>query len=130
LNPLGNASVRTVLTPWLGLRSYVSAGQLGAEMVVNGAEANPLVRQLLHSTSFQHPPASYKLTLPFPVFNSLLSTCHMHLTAIKHRLVVPWVKTHSALPQVLGIGILATVGAISVAGNIANEALKDMDIDL
>jgi len=73
LNPLGNASVRTVLTPWLGLRSYVSAGQLGAEMVVNGAEANPLV---------------------------------------------------------LGIGILATVGAISVAGNIANEALKDMDIDL
>lgn len=52
---------------------YVSAGQLGAEIAVNGAESNPLV---------------------------------------------------------LGLGVVATLGAITVAGNIANNALKEMDIDL
>mmetsp|Transcript_31107 Transcript_31107/g.65185 ORF Transcript_31107/g.65185 Transcript_31107/m.65185 type:complete len:315 (-) Transcript_31107:224-1168(-) len=71
--PLAAFSVGTFVGCFPAVAGYVSAGQLGAEMVVNGAEANPLV---------------------------------------------------------LGIGILATVGAISVAGNIANEALKDMDIDL
>ena len=30
----------------------------------------------------------------------------------------------------LGVGVVATIGAITVAGNIASKALKDMDIDL
>ena len=33
-------------------------------------------------------------------------------------------------PIVLGLGIAATIGAISVAGNIATSALKDLDVDL
>lgn len=39
--------------------------------------------------------------------------------------------TVNPLPsQVLGLGLAATLGAITIAGNIANDALKDMDIDL
>ena len=53
--------------------AYVSAGQVGAEIAVNGADSNPLV---------------------------------------------------------LGLGVIATIGAISVAGNIATDALKDLDLDL
>lgn len=52
---------------------YVSAGQLGAEIAVNGADSSP---------------------------------------------------------EVLVLGIIATIAAISVAGNIADKALKDMDVDL
>jgi len=52
---------------------YVSAGQLGAEIAVHGAESNPVV---------------------------------------------------------LGIGVAATLAAITFAGKIADKALKDMDIDL
>ena len=33
-------------------------------------------------------------------------------------------------PLVLGLGIAATLGAITVAGNIATDALKDLDLDL
>ena len=33
-------------------------------------------------------------------------------------------------PLVLGLGIAATLGAISFAGNIATDALKDLDLDL
>ena len=53
--------------------AYVSAGQVGAEIAVNGAESNPLV---------------------------------------------------------LGLGVAATLAAISFAGNIATDALKDLDVDL
>ena len=52
---------------------YVSAGQAGAEIAVNGADSNPVV---------------------------------------------------------LGLGVAATIGAITVAGNIATSALKDLDLDL
>lgn len=53
--------------------AYVSAGQAGAEIAVNGAESNPIV---------------------------------------------------------LGLGVVATLAAISYAGNVATEALKDLDVDL
>ena len=53
--------------------AYVSAGQAGAEIVVNGADSNPVV---------------------------------------------------------LALGIAATLGAISVAGNMATKALEDLDVDL
>ena len=33
-------------------------------------------------------------------------------------------------PLVLALGVAATLGAISFAGNIATDALKDLDIDL
>jgi hypothetical protein len=33
-------------------------------------------------------------------------------------------------PIVLGLGVAATLSAISVAGNIATQALKDLDLDL
>ena len=33
-------------------------------------------------------------------------------------------------PIVLGLGVAATLGAISFAGNIATNALKDLDVDL
>ena len=52
---------------------YVTVGQAGAEIAVNGAESNNLV---------------------------------------------------------LGLGVAATIGAISFAGNIATNALKDLDLDL
>ena len=52
---------------------YVSAGQVGAEIAVSGADSNPVV---------------------------------------------------------LGLGLLATIGAITFAGNIATNALKDLDLDL
>lgn len=51
----------------------MSAGQVGAEIAVNGAESNPFV---------------------------------------------------------LGLGVAATIGAITFAGNIATSALKDLDVDL
>jgi len=53
--------------------AYVSTGQLGAEIVVNGAETNPAL---------------------------------------------------------LALGIAATIGAVTVSGNIASQALQDMDVDL
>lgn len=30
----------------------------------------------------------------------------------------------------LGLGVVATLAAISYAGNVATEALKDLDVDL
>ena len=53
--------------------AYVSAGQVGAEVAINGAEPNPYL---------------------------------------------------------LALGAAATLGAISFAGNIATDALKDLDLDL
>ena len=33
-------------------------------------------------------------------------------------------------PVLLACGVLATLGAITIAGNIASSALKDMDVEL
>ena len=33
-------------------------------------------------------------------------------------------------PIVLGLGVAATIGAITIAGNIATNALKDSGVDL
>ena len=62
-----------VRAPPCAQAGYVSAGQVGAEIAVNGAESNGLV---------------------------------------------------------LGLGVAATLGAISFAGNIATDALKDSGVDL
>jgi hypothetical protein len=73
---MATVPVRTPATQMISHRCicrYVSAGQLGAEIAVNGAESNPIV---------------------------------------------------------LGLGVAATLGAITFAGKIADSALKDMDIDL
>ena len=71
--PWGAFTLGTFVGCLPAVAGYVSAGELGAEIAVNGADANPIV---------------------------------------------------------LGLGIAATLGAITVAGNIANDALKDMDINL
>ena len=71
--PLPAFSIGTFVGCLPAVAGYVSAGQVGAEIAVNGAESNPLV---------------------------------------------------------LGLGIAATLGAITVAGNIATDALKDLDLDL
>ena len=71
--PLAAFSVGTFVGCLPAVAGYVSAGQVGAEIAVNGAESNPIV---------------------------------------------------------LGLGIAATIGAITVAGNIATGALKDFDLDL
>ena len=71
--PWGAFTLGTFVGSLPAVAGYVSAGELGAEIAVNGADTNPLV---------------------------------------------------------LGLGIAATLGAITVAGNIANDALKDMDINL
>lgn len=71
--PLPAFSIGTFVGCLPAVAGYVSAGQVGAEIAVNGAESNPLV---------------------------------------------------------LGLGIAATLGAISFAGNIATDALKDLDLDL
>jgi Ni,Fe-hydrogenase I small subunit len=61
------------LIPLILQAAYVSAGQAGAEIVVNGAESNPAV---------------------------------------------------------LALGVAATLGAISLAGDMATKALEDLDVDL
>jgi len=71
--PLPAFSIGTFVGCLPAVAGYVSAGQVGAEIAVNGADSNPYV---------------------------------------------------------LGLGIAATLGAISFAGNIATEALKDLDVDL
>ena len=71
--PLSAFSIGTFVGCFPAVAGYVSAGQVGAEIAVNGAESNPLV---------------------------------------------------------LGLGVAATLGAISFAGNIATNALKDLDVDL
>ena len=35
-----------------------------------------------------------------------------------------------ANPYLLGLGVAATIGAITVAGNIANDALKEAGLDV
>lgn len=71
--PISAFSIGTFLGCLPAVAGYVSAGQVGAEIAVSGAESNPLV---------------------------------------------------------LGLGIAATLGAITLSGNIATNALKDMEIDL
>jgi len=71
--PLPAFSIGTFVGCLPAVAAYVSAGQVGAEIAVNGAESNPLV---------------------------------------------------------LGLGVAATLAAISFAGNIATDALKDLDVDL
>lgn len=66
-------SVGTFVGCLPAVAAYVSAGQVGAEIAVNGADANPAL---------------------------------------------------------LALGAAATLGAISFAGNIATDALKDLDLDL
>lgn len=71
--PIAAFSLGTFLGCLPAVAAYVSAGQAGAEIVVNGADSNPVV---------------------------------------------------------LALGIAATLGAISVAGNMATKALEDLDVDL
>ena len=71
--PFAAYSLGTFLGCLPAVAAYVSAGQLGAEIAVNGGETNPVL-------------------------------------------------------VVVGIG--ATLAAITVAGRVANDALKDMDLDL
>lgn len=71
--PMAAFSLGTFLGCLPAVAAYVSAGQAGAEIVVNGAESNPVV---------------------------------------------------------LVLGIAATLGAISLAGNMATKALEDLDVDL
>ena len=71
--PISAFSIGTFVGCLPAVAGYVSAGQVGAEIAVNGAESSPLL---------------------------------------------------------LGVGVIATLGAISFAGNIATNALKDLDIDL
>lgn len=71
--PLAAFSVGTFVGCLPAVAGYVTVGQAGAEIAVNGAESNNLV---------------------------------------------------------LGLGVAATIGAISFAGNIATNALKDLDLDL
>jgi uncharacterized membrane protein YdjX (TVP38/TMEM64 family) len=71
--PMAAFSIGTFVGCLPAVAGYVSAGQLGAEIAVNGAETNPAV---------------------------------------------------------LALGVAATLGAITVAGNIATDALKDLDLDL
>jgi len=71
--PLSAFSIGTFIGCLPAVAAYVSAGQVGAEIAVNGAESNPLL---------------------------------------------------------LGLGVAATLGAITFAGNIATGALKDLDLDL
>jgi len=71
--PLAAFSIGTFVGCLPAVAGYVSAGQLGAEIAVNGADTNP------------------------------------------------WL---------LGLGVAATIGAITFAGNIATSALKDLNIDL
>jgi len=71
--PLAAFSIGTFVGCFPAVTAYVSAGELGAEIAVNGADTNPLL---------------------------------------------------------LGVGVVATIGAITFAGNIATQALKDLDLDL
>lgn len=71
--PLPAFSIGTFVGCLPAVAAYVSAGQVGAEIAVNGAETSP------------------------------------------------WL---------LALGVVATIGAITFAGNIATQALKDLNIDL
>jgi len=71
--PLPAFSIGTFVGCLPAVAGYVSAGQVGAEIAVSGADSNPLV---------------------------------------------------------LALGVAATLGAITFAGNIATNALKDLDVDL
>jgi len=71
--PWAAFSLGTFLGCLPAVTAYVSAGQLGAEIIVNGAESNNLL---------------------------------------------------------LAAGVVATVGAITIAGKVASQALRDMDLDL
>ena len=66
-------SLGTFLGCFPAVAAYVSSGQLGAEIVVNGGETDPLL---------------------------------------------------------LVLGVVATIAALTVAGNISTSALRDMDLDL
>lgn len=72
--PLPAFVVGTLVGSLPAVAAYVSAGQLSADIAINGGGGTP-----------------------------------------------PWM---------LGLGLLATLGSITVAGNIANDALKEMDVDL
>lgn len=71
--PWAPFSLGTFLGCFPAVTAYVSAGQLGAEIIVNGAESNSVL---------------------------------------------------------LGGGIAATLAAITIAGRVASQALRDMDLDL
>lgn len=71
--PLPTFALGTLIGCAPAVAAYVSAGQVGADIAVNGAPANPYL---------------------------------------------------------LGLGVAATIGAITVAGNIANDALKEAGLDV
>ena len=71
--PLAAFSVGTFVGCLPAVAGYVSAGKLGAEIAVNGADTSP---------------------------------------------------------GLLVLGVIATIGAITFAGNIATSALKDLNVDL
>ena len=71
--PLGTFALGTFMGCAPAVAAYVSAGQLGAEIAVHGADTNPYL---------------------------------------------------------LALGIAATVGAITLAGNIANDALREAGLDM
>jgi|EP00900_Chrysochromulina_parva_P014205 uncharacterized membrane protein YdjX (TVP38/TMEM64 family) len=71
--PAAAFSVGTLLGSFPAVAAYVSAGSVGADVVINGADFDPVL---------------------------------------------------------LGVGVAATLGAITFAGKIATDALKDLDVDL
>ena len=71
--PAAAFSLGTLLGSFPAVAAYVSAGSVGADVVINGADFDPVL---------------------------------------------------------LGVGVAATLGAITFAGKIATDALKDLDVDL
>ena len=133
--------------------AYVNAGKLGAEIVVNGAESSAAgrrwppphpLRPLAGRCPASPPGGSQRserapthLGVPPPqrgagACGGLSSARHLApKTRARHRRVTPSLITCLAGNDLLlGVGVLATLAAISVAGNIASKALKEQGVDL
>lgn len=134
--------------------AYVNAGKLGAEIVVNGAESSAArstvpppthtLRPLAGRCPASPPGGSQRserapthLGVPPPqrgagACDGLSSARHLApKTRARHRRVPPSLITCLAGNDLLlGVGVLATLAAISVAGNIASKALKEQGVDL